>query len=85
MAVVLHSLPMTRHNALCNFRIVHLIEERLLAVFRVTLLGNSVAGSTNLYELLNVNSSLNRYEIMMSFCAYIFLVVCVVCFILSYL
>jgi hypothetical protein len=51
---------MPRHNALCNFWIVNLVQERLLSVFWVTLLGNSVTRTTNLYKLLDVNSSLLR-------------------------
>lgn len=48
----------TRNNGLRDFRVVHLKEQRLLAVAEFTLLGHPVAGSSNLDELLRFHAGL---------------------------
>ena len=47
-------------DPLGNLRVVHLVEEGLLLVLRVPLLGHPVPGPSNLHKLLDVHSGLNK-------------------------
>lgn len=53
---------MSRYDAVADFRIIDLEQQRLLSAFRISLLCHSITRTTNFHELLGLDSRLLRLK-----------------------